>query len=343
MDVPIQGGPGGGPVRLQCPPNYFMLGVAMRAGAWVDAIRANCVRFDANRRRFIGPPQFTRFAGGPGGGFTQNGCSEDRYVAGIKIGFTRDSNRPKYLDYIELECAVVSGYGGETKVCLHTGNGCWDRHPSPGPYNGFGLSFTLRCPANQAAVGLSGRSGAYVDALGLVCGPKPRLTSVPPPPPPPPAVASIGQMIVNYAISHLGQCVADTNGTIRPGECGPPEGIAPGECTHLVHSALVARGGRPPIYNATPSVTPIIWGNLIQRPFQPGDIIQFTNVRLEGPNGAAWETTSQHSAIIEVVKAGGILGLLQQHAPRRTVTRGDVDLGWRLVRGRIDVYRPIHN
>src|SRR5215467_9722157 len=47
-DVPIQGGPGGGPVRLQCPPNYFMLGVAMRTGAWVDAIRANCVRFDAN-------------------------------------------------------------------------------------------------------------------------------------------------------------------------------------------------------------------------------------------------------------------------------------------------------
>jgi len=56
----------------------------------------------------------------------------------------------------------------------------------------------------------------------------------------PPVTATLGQRIVAYATSHVGQCVADTNGTIRPAVCGPPPGIGPGECTHLAHSAPVA-------------------------------------------------------------------------------------------------------
>jgi len=198
-DVPIQGGPGGGPFRLQCPPNMFMLGAAVRSGGWVDAIRANCAGFNPSTHQFVRPPQFTAFTGGPGGSLQQSGCSEDRFVSGIKIGFTRDGNRPKYLDYIEMRCSVLSGYGGDTRVCLQTGNGCWDRHPNPGPYNGYGLSFTLSCPAGQAAIGLFGRSGLYVDGVGLICGPKPQATgpvagttTQPPPTPtslPPPGLS----------------------------------------------------------------------------------------------------------------------------------------------------------
>jgi uncharacterized protein YkwD len=183
-DVAIQGGPGGGAFRLSCPNNMFMLGVALRSGAWVDAIRGNCLAFNSSTGQFVAPPQFTNFAGGTGGAIQQNGCSLDRYMAAIKIGFTRDGNKPKYLDYVEMTCRVITGYGGDTKVCLNTGNGCWDRHPSPGPYNGFGLAFTLACPANQAATGLFGRAGSYVDAVGLICGPKPvpgtQTSSTPP-------------------------------------------------------------------------------------------------------------------------------------------------------------------
>lgn len=174
-DVPLRGGPGGGNFRLPCPTNTFMLGVALRSGAWVDAIRANCLAFSAGTSQFVAPPQFTGFAGGSGGALQQNGCPPDRYMSAIKIGFTRDENRPKYLDYVEMTCTVLTGYGGDTRVCLHTGDQCWDKHPSPGPYNGFGLSFSLSCPPGEAATGLFGRSGSYVDAVGLICAPKPTL------------------------------------------------------------------------------------------------------------------------------------------------------------------------
>jgi hypothetical protein len=119
----------------------FMLGVALRSGAWVDTIRGNCFAF--NGSQYMSPPQFTNFTGGNGGAIQQNGCSPDRYLATIKIGFTRDGNKPKYLDYVEMTCRVLSGYGGDAKVCLQTGDGCWDKHPNPGPYNGLGLSFAL--------------------------------------------------------------------------------------------------------------------------------------------------------------------------------------------------------
>jgi uncharacterized protein YkwD len=172
-DLPVQGGPGGGRFRLACDNNFFLIGISLRSGGHVDAIRAKCLAFNATKHVFVTPTRNTNFAGGAGGALRENGCSPDRYVSGIKYGFTRDDNRPKYLDYVELTCSVISGYGGDTRVCLHTGNGCWDRHPNPGPYNGWGLSFQSRCNRNEAAVGIHGRSGIYVDALALICGPKP--------------------------------------------------------------------------------------------------------------------------------------------------------------------------
>jgi cysteine-rich secretory family protein len=160
-----QGGPGGGTFPpLQCPGGMYMLGVALHSGTLVDAIRANCLAYDPSIDQFVRPPQFTAFTGGPGGSLQQNGCPPERYVSAIKVGFTRNGSQPQYLDYVELSCTVLSGYGGDVKVCLHTGQGCWD---SPG------LSFTVPCPTGEAAVGLIGRSGVYVDAIGLVCAPKP--------------------------------------------------------------------------------------------------------------------------------------------------------------------------
>ena len=117
----------------------------------------------------------------------------------ILNGFTRDGNKPKYLDYVELTCRVLSGFGGDTKVCLHTGDGCWDRHPNPGPYNGWGLSFTVACTADQAATGLFGHSEISIDAVGLICGPKPQATvPVATNPPPPPLPPDMNEMLIAH-------------------------------------------------------------------------------------------------------------------------------------------------
>jgi CubicO group peptidase (beta-lactamase class C family) len=115
--------------------------------------------------------------GGNGGSQQHGECSLERYAAAIKIGFTRDDNKPKYLDYIELSCGVLSGYGGDTKVCLETGDKCWDRHPDPGRYNGFGLSFQSRCPPGEMIAGLIGRSGSAIDAVGIICRPRPSASA----------------------------------------------------------------------------------------------------------------------------------------------------------------------
>lgn len=65
---------------------------------------------------------------------------------------------------------------------MQTGDGCWDSHPNPPPaeFNRFGPWPPLAsfCDDGEAAVGIHGRSGAFVDALGLICGPKPKPIKV---------------------------------------------------------------------------------------------------------------------------------------------------------------------
>jgi hypothetical protein len=134
-NVGPQGGLGGGApfAPLQCPAGMFMLGVALHSGAWIDAIRANCLAYNPSTDQFVAPPQFTAFAGGSGGGLQQNGCSPERYLSAIKIGYGQDATQP-HLDYVQMSCTVLSGYGGDVKVCLHTGKGCWDTPPSRFPF-----------------------------------------------------------------------------------------------------------------------------------------------------------------------------------------------------------------
>jgi hypothetical protein len=180
-DLPIQGGPGGGPFRLDCPAGAFITGIALRSGGWIDAVQGSCRLFLTNRNLLASGTSATAVTGGPGGGSQQAGCTPDRYVAGIRIGYTRDGDHPKYLDYVELSCAVLSGYGGETKVCLQTGDNCWDRHP--GDDKG-GLSFQARCAPGEMVSALIGRSGQFIDALGIACAARPPLQAAAPPNPP---------------------------------------------------------------------------------------------------------------------------------------------------------------
>jgi hypothetical protein len=164
--------------------------------------------------------------------------------------------------------------------------------------------------------------------------------------------SDLNYQIVQWARSQLGRCVSDNKGTSQPGVCvlTPEElkrGVLKGECTHLVHSAVVSGtpigwGGWPPDYSHPPHYT---WGKSLKVPvtnpqseYLPGNIIQLAKTRFDGPNGAYRETPTQHTAIIESVK-GTVLHLLEQHAPERIVTRGTLDLGWRLSRGDYAVFQ----
>lgn len=100
------------------------------------------------------------------------GCYPGQYVRGLKYGFSPNGNQPKFLSYVQITCMPLS-IGNNAELCLDTkGDGCWDRAPAPGRYNGYGPAFSAVCSPDNFMIGLVGRSGEYVDAIGIECLPK---------------------------------------------------------------------------------------------------------------------------------------------------------------------------
>jgi uncharacterized protein YkwD len=147
----------------------FVNGIYVRSGDWVDAIGLKCGIFNQTSMQFNRPPWNTPFFGGGGGaGFPEQVCDRDRFVSGIRFALTAEASHP-FVDFIELTCTPLVGGGAPNTLCVETGPGT--ACPSGG--------FVQTCPAgNPAATGIRGRSGLYVDALGLICGPKP--ATIPP-------------------------------------------------------------------------------------------------------------------------------------------------------------------
>ena len=180
-DVAIQGGTGGGPLRLECPANLYMTGVEINWGAWVTSIRGKCLAYDPATQRFRGAPQFTSRGGSPLPQVQTADCKDDQYISGIQIGFTRDGSNPKFLDYIQINCSDLADTNNPPAVssrCLGTGSGCWQPYHPDGVR---GLYFEQPCPAGEAANGLHGRFGGAVDALAPICAAKPSPVPSPPP------------------------------------------------------------------------------------------------------------------------------------------------------------------
>ena len=174
-DLPIQGGPGGSYFRSECGAGQWVIGVMIRHGLWIDAIKLICAPYTSTSR--VPPNSWLDFQGQQGGSLNPATeiCSGDTYVTGIRFGTTWDGDDPKYVDYVEVTCASIVVMTGTppfavygligTNVCLDTGEGCSNK------------PFSLSCDLGDAATGFQGRSGIYVDALGLICGPSPALVA----------------------------------------------------------------------------------------------------------------------------------------------------------------------
>lgn len=173
-DLQIQGAPGGGHFRSQCS-NGYIVGVYLKTGGWVDSIGLKCASFNAAQRRFDQPPWNMPYHGGPGGSPKEGICpGGDRYASSIMFGYTHKDDRPVFADFVELTCTPLAG-GAPNKICLDSGSGCTSVRVG-GHYSGKLLhSFVQTCSENEAATGIHGRSGSYLDALGLACGPKPPI------------------------------------------------------------------------------------------------------------------------------------------------------------------------
>ena len=160
------GGTGGGPFRLSCPSGMVMVGVNARHGAWVDALAPICAIW-VRSNRTLGEIDEQPGTGGAGGGRGWMRCEGPRGAAvGLTVWPVRRDNR-RLIGRISLEC------GDYERPWVHANN--LPARPETGvATNGIGESFErerveLRCGSGEVAVGLYGRSGAFIDRVGLLC------------------------------------------------------------------------------------------------------------------------------------------------------------------------------
>jgi hypothetical protein len=185
IDLPVEGGPGGGPFRIKCD-GGFVAGFEGRTGAFIDHMRILCSPWDGNARKLLSPTALPITLGkSGGGGAAKSACPTGWALFEINFQNTwRDEAiiNTGFVHHINFKCAPPTGpetiwrlYGTDKPVA------------KPSGFLGEMLLITSNsvCPPGQFAVGMHGRAGGYVDALGLICEPMPAAA----PPPPPQAAA----------------------------------------------------------------------------------------------------------------------------------------------------------
>jgi hypothetical protein len=168
--LPALGGLGGSQFQAQCGPTGNLMGFELRVGAYVDAIRPVCVVT-------YGPTAFGNqttpadWSGGPGGHLQRLMCpASTPVVIGIDVGTRLDDLTMSQLNVsrIHLYCGLAAA--GQKSAAQPTA--IFDA-----PYEHDRSDQHQDCPAGQVAVGVNGRSGRFLDALGMICGAPRRDTS----------------------------------------------------------------------------------------------------------------------------------------------------------------------
>jgi len=154
-------GAGGQPFSVTCPPGTFVTGITGRAGNIIENMQLECAGFDKteNNTNFQTKPPFPQgsiMGAGQGGSDIKPGdarCGGGTFVKEIRFN-TRVFNDLPLIESIRLECRDLQG-GSSTHLF---GNA----ETTQG-------QFIEKCPGKDFVVGLAGRVGLFVDAVGPVC------------------------------------------------------------------------------------------------------------------------------------------------------------------------------
>jgi hypothetical protein len=181
-ELPVQGGPGGGDFRSECARDPatgkqdFVAGIYARSGLWIDAIGIQCGS-QLRSGNLQTPPYNKPYHGGNGGGLDNRGtCPSTHFVSGIMFNLTVRGTR--FVKFVQVACSPI-GTGSLVNLCIDNG--------TDSPCAAVDYFFAPRqivpakvqnCPVGEAAIGIRGRAGQFVDALGLICGPKPSTRPV---------------------------------------------------------------------------------------------------------------------------------------------------------------------
>jgi hypothetical protein len=270
----LVGGSGGGQFDHPCPANQNLAGVELRVADDVDAIHPVCVssysatyRSDPVLTTGSGLVDTTTLTpgwhGGPGGHIIALICPQNvPIVRGMDIEI--EGENTLIVNAIALYCGSASAQpGGNIPSVSFKGPEAKVGKPVFGGFKNGAVTMGIRCPASEVAIGIHGRSGIWLDALGLICGPARIDTSRKPPVslgsrvpydpnrPLPPICDAAAQARANNspaAASLERQCFNDHSGVSlgRPGRTDGSGGLASGTPMAICDAARKARDNKSP-------------------------------------------------------------------------------------------------
>lgn len=177
VKLPVLGGAGGEHFEYQCADNGYLVDLRAYVGLWIDNVQAVCAKYDpATGRMRDTAPEGPVFGGAEGRTHSSKArfspCVRDQLI--YSFDATETGNQP-VLGRIRLSCLFSTTL----------------QRPKPGESNdiqllggdelkgkGFGSAVKFAvCPDGTVAVGIRGRSGIYLDAFGVICGPVGRASA----------------------------------------------------------------------------------------------------------------------------------------------------------------------
>lgn len=178
--TPVLGGPGGSHFELECEFRGMLVGVRVRFGLWLDQIDAVCATFRAGalvygpEDRLPGianePPSNGRYGtagaaiGGDGGqADAEIMCPHGSLVTGLGLSVSEGGPAP-FAANIALKC---TDFRTMTTVTVSQNPPVFGRDRAG--------QLPVACASDEswyyAAKGIYGRSGNYIDGVGLICDP----------------------------------------------------------------------------------------------------------------------------------------------------------------------------
>jgi hypothetical protein len=156
---PAAGDRGDASFNDRCPAHQYLIGLAGRAGTYIDQVQIICAPVLANGThgtKYLGP-----LHGGGGGTPLEFSCTGDSVVSGVELAMTKNHG---HVAWTVLNCVSMQS-GSESKVVFSTNS----------YVPNFEAYVDQVCQAGELANGFSGNYGRDVNALGLDCADRSEL------------------------------------------------------------------------------------------------------------------------------------------------------------------------
>ena len=153
------GGTGGGAFKQSCRSGFVLRGIGAKVGSWVDGVTPVCTVAFGHLKGSTQEDGLGWF-GGDGGDNKNTLCSKGEAVLGISATSGMLTGHIRGVTELSFLCGTPAGDSGGS-VSGST--------PIGGPNKPNSIKAFLKCPRGLVATGIYGRSGKWLDQIGLIC------------------------------------------------------------------------------------------------------------------------------------------------------------------------------